>query len=153
MLSKRGRGEVGLELKELKLKSAIFDKSKLEQACSNHLTRVAKKFKERQRRKQIETPKTGRLYPRKKAQGFRRFHKASAVGEYPAPDTMNLVNSLEDQKLSPTKHAVYQDDSQAEYGKWLVNNMERRILPYFDVVEFNNTEGHAERVRLMEEIS
>lgn len=140
---------MGLNLTQLNLESAIFNEQKLLEVVSNFNTRCAKLLKEKARTKQIYTPKTGRLYRK----GPNRFHRASARGEYPAPDTMNLVNSLKDEKQSQTQHTVYQDDSQADYGKYLVGDrLGRQIIPFSDVQSFSANEMATERQRLMEKL-
>jgi hypothetical protein len=136
-----------LIVKKIDFKSKIFKPGEREQIISNANTRIAKKFKDRQKRKQTDTQKTGLFYPKYRGGigGYRRFHRASSQGEYPAPDTMNLVNSMEDQKMSYDKHAVFVNDSKAPYGKYLVRpRLKRKILPRDDVKQFIGTDMEAE---------
>jgi ribosomal protein L15 len=86
---------------------------------SRCLTRLAKRFKAQQVQAMVAGPHTGVNYKKAGAEGFQRFHRASARGERPAPDTTNLINSVEDLKLASLQHAVYVDDAKAPYGKWL----------------------------------
>lgn len=86
----------------------------------------------------VAGPHTGVLYPRKSGLGFRRFHRASARGERPAPDTTNLINSVESTKLSALRYSVFVDDAKAPYGKWLQNpeGLDRPIATLEDAEAF-----------------
>lgn len=99
--------------------SPVWNDLQRKDVVTRCLTRIAKRFKSERVAAMVAGPHTGIIYTRGAGDGFRRFHKASARGERPSPDTTNLINSLEDQKLSATEHAVYVDDAKAPYGKWL----------------------------------
>lgn len=95
-----------------------YDQQRLD-VVSRCLTRLAKRFKAERVEAMVAGPATGRLYKREAGGNFQRFHRASAWGKRPAPDTTNLINSVEDLKLAFLQHAVYVDDEKAPYGKFL----------------------------------
>lgn len=101
--------------------SPVWDDAKRVDIASRCLTRLAKKFKVESVNAQIAGPHTGRIYNNGSGVGFRRYHQASARGEFAAPDTTNLINSMEDEKLSPLQHQVFVDDGKAPYGKWVAD--------------------------------
>ena len=61
---------------------------------SRFITQAAQKIRQRMRNKLVEE-KHGRMYARKRGEGFTRAHRASAEGEAPASDTGALSRSLE----------------------------------------------------------
>lgn len=101
------------------LNSPVWSTPQSSEVISRCLTRLAKRFKVETIEKMVAGPHTGILYEKGEGHDFKRFHRASARGERPAPDTTNLINSVEDLKLATLQHAVYVDDSKAPYGKWL----------------------------------
>lgn len=103
----------------LEFNSPVFDDTQRLEVASRCLTRLAKRFKAERVAAMVAGPHTGVLYKRAGGGNFQRFHRASARGERPAPDTTNLINSVVDQKLSALQHTVFVDDSKAPYGKWL----------------------------------
>lgn len=103
----------------VELTSPVWNDQQRAEVVSRCLTRLAKKFKAERVEAMVAGPATGRLYKRKAGGNFQRFHRASARGERPAPDTTNLINSVEDLKLATLQHAVYVEDSKAPYGKFL----------------------------------
>lgn len=64
-----------------------------EAATARFIRTAAQKIRMRMREKMHE-PKSGRLYARKRGDGFRRSHRASAQGEAPASDTGAMERSL-----------------------------------------------------------
>lgn len=133
---------------QVNLRSPMFTQARTT-IISTSLTRQAKALKASQVRKNVESRKTGRLYQMRGIQGARRWHRASARTEYPAQITFNLVRSIKDRKLSEYSHAVYQDNSQAAYGKYLIRpRLGRKIMPMADVVAFFQNEGRVELHRL-----
>lgn len=123
------------------LNSPVWDDLKQSDIVSRCLTKLAKRFKSERVDAMVAGPHTGILYRRPGPTGAQRFHRASARGERPAPDTTNLINSVEDQKLSPTQHTVYVDDAKAPYGKWLQDegNLDRPIANLQDGEDFMQT--------------
>lgn len=49
---------------------------------------------------------SGRLYPRRRGLGFKRFHRASAPGEIPAIDSGRLSKDIDVNKKSKSKYEV-----------------------------------------------
>lgn len=103
----------------VELTSPVWHDLERNEIVSRCLTRLAKRFKTERIAAMVAGPHTGVNYKRTGGGGFQRFHRASARGERPAPDTTNLINSVEDLKLAALQHAVYVDDNKAPYGKWL----------------------------------
>lgn len=64
-----------------------------EAVTSRFIRFAAQKIRMRMREKMHE-PKSGRLYARKRGEGFRRAHRASAPGEAPASDSGAMERSL-----------------------------------------------------------
>lgn len=123
------------------LNSPVWNDLQRAEVVSRCLTRLAKRFKTERVAAMVAGPHTGVLYKPKlggPGPGFNRFHRASARGERPAPDTTNLINSVEDLKLATLQHAVYVDDSKAPYGKWLQDPdvLDRPIATLADAEEF-----------------
>lgn len=139
----------------VRFESDIFDPDRRVQILRNGNIRLAKRFKDVTRQAMIDETHTGILYqPRNPGQGagFTRSHRASARGERPAPDTMNLVNSLGDESISDTEHKVFVDDSQAPYAKWLQENMDRPIMTQGDTDTFIEGEGRKDLDHLAAEL-
>lgn len=133
------------------LTSGIWDPAKVTEIASRSLTRLAKIFKQQQKDAQVAGPHTGIVYESNNVGvgvGFTRVHQASAWGERPAPDTFNLVNSLEDEKTGPLVHSVYVDDSSAPYGKWLQNpsGLNRPIANQADADAFKESEAFSQEI-------
>lgn len=106
----------------VELTSPVWHELQRAEIVSRCLTRLAKRFKVERVEAMVAGPHTGILYKPAlggPGTGFNRFHRASARGQRPAPDTTNLINSVEDLKLATLQHAVYVDDAKAPYGKWL----------------------------------
>lgn len=120
------------------LNSPIWNDQERVQIVSRCLSRLARKFKVERVQAMVAGPHTGRLYPRKGGVGFRRFHRASARGERPSPDTTNLINSLDHEKISDLRYSVNVDDVKAPYGKWLQDpdNLDRPIATIGDAEAF-----------------
>lgn len=75
---------------------------------SRFITQAAQKIRMRMRRKLTE-PKSGRLYSRKRGEGFSRSHRASAEGEAPASDTDALSRSLDVIKKNSLESEITSD--------------------------------------------
>lgn len=113
------------------LDSLIFDKATREQAIESFVGKQAKEFKAITKERIVEEQHTGSLYGRKRGEGFRRSHRASARGERPAIDTGRLLNSIEDKQLSPTQAevaATATSDSGWDYPWTLQNSLQRPIM-------------------------
>lgn len=116
-----------------KLDSQIFNGTARRQAFANFVGRQAKDFKAVTKRRMIESKPAGRLYPRKRGAGFRRFHRASARGQRPAIDTGKLLNSIEDRRFGEFKAEVF---AGAEYAKYLQSErLDRPIMDERDAGE------------------
>lgn len=125
----------------VELNSPIWNELQRADVVSRCLTRLAKRFKVERIDAMVAGPHTGLLYKPQlggPGVGFNRFHRASARGERPAPDTTNLINSVEDLKLATLQHAVYVDDAKAPYGKWLQDPevLDRPIATFADAEIF-----------------
>jgi len=145
-----------LRIVSLNFVDPIFDKAKRDGVISRGLTRIGKRFKTLVVNTMVQTQAKGRLYePRFKgnAAGFTRAHRASIKGDPPSPDTMNLVRSTQDEKMSPTKHAVFVNDDKAPYGKYLVApRLDRPIMSLNLVEKFENTDLVEENNRMAREL-
>lgn len=75
---------------EGKIKDFLADLSRFISWAVQHLRR--------RMREKLNGKKSGKLYPKRRGQGFVGFHQASAPGEPPASDTKAFENSLEIQK-------------------------------------------------------
>lgn len=124
----------------VKLESKIFTES-FRQALSAVPYKMAKEFKESTKQKMLKQSPQGKLYEKKSGKGFKRFHKASAEGQRPQPDTLTLVNAVRDtrtgefsatvdiaDKINPENKANARD-----YAERLVNKMNRQIMGFDDV--------------------
>lgn len=122
----------------VELNSPVWNDPQRLDVVSRCLTRLAKRFKSERVAAMVAGPHTGVNYKRTGGGSFLRYHRASARGERPAPDTTNLINSVEDLKLASLQHAVYVDDSKAPYGKWLQDPdvLDRPIATLADAQEF-----------------
>lgn len=89
------------------LNSMVFKYAQRRQAKSAFIGRQAKDFKNLTQRRMIAGPQTGRRYTRRRGAGFVREHVASTVGQRPAPDTMTLVNAVNDKRLTETSAEVF----------------------------------------------
>lgn len=109
-------------------------------AISNALGRIAKDFKNLTRRRIVESVPLGRLYRRKSGAGFRRFHRASAVGQRPAIDTGTLLNAIDDARINEFTTEVFiapkpnsRNGTKASvYAEYLQGKMKRRIMDKAD---------------------
>lgn len=124
----------------VELNSPVWNDPQRVDVVSRCLTRLAKRFKVERIGAMVAGPHTGVNYKRASGGGFQRFHRASARGERPAPDTTNLINSVEDLKLASLQHAVYVDDAKAPYAKWLQDAevLDRPIATLADAELFIN---------------
>lgn len=133
-----------------KFTSPIFKGPKRTAIVSNTLTRIAKRFKKLTVDTMVFSQPQGRDYAKGRGQGFRRVHRASRRGQPPAPDTMNLVRSVEDNKVNPSTHEVYVDGNQAPYGEYLERpRLMRPIMGRALVKGFEDSQMQ-EEVRRME---
>jgi hypothetical protein len=92
---------------QVSLRSPIFFPALRRQIFSNYASKQAKDFKQLTKERMIAGPHTGRIYEKKRGVGFTRSHRASAKGERPSPDTMTLVNAIEDKRTSDFSAVVY----------------------------------------------
>ena len=79
-----------------------------EAAMSRFIAQAAQKVRRRMREKMTEQ-KSGRLYARKRGEGFSRSHRASAKGEAPASDSGRMSRSLEVIKKSSLEAMITTD--------------------------------------------
>lgn len=102
----------------LKLTAPIFSKTKRRQAFSNVVRRAIKGFRRSLQEKMIAGPHTGKITTRGKSRGggFSRQHQASRVGERPAPDSNELINSITDEMTGELSGLVRVE---AEHGEIL----------------------------------
>ncbi len=125
------------------LNSNVFKSNVRRTMFSNFVYRQAKDFKVSTKEKMIEGPHSGRLYEKKSGRGFTRHHRASAPGERPSPDTMTLVNAIEDKRTSEISATVYVEDRvnpengalASNYAERLQFQMERPIMDERDVYQ------------------
>jgi hypothetical protein len=123
--------------------SEIFDKSTRGLKFSNLASRSAKGFKQLTRDRMIKGPHTGRLYARKRGAGFRRSHRASAVGQRPSPDTMTLITAVSDRRTGDFSAEVYIAEKinptngtlASDYAETLQEHLERPIMTAEDAVQ------------------
>jgi hypothetical protein len=111
-----------------RFESLVFKRGRRQEAISRGLTRLGKRFKGFAKSRQTDNEPSGRFYPSHRGGGFTTMHRASAWGEPPAPDTMNLVNAIEDRKVSKTVHEVYVDEGKAPYAGPLQEGLNRPII-------------------------
>lgn len=111
-----------------KFDSLMFKPGRRQEVLSRGLTRLGKRFKGFAKNRQTQNEPSGRFYPSSRGGGFTAAHRASAWGEPPAPDTMNLVNALEDRKVSKMVHEVYVDGVKAPYAVPLQESLNRPII-------------------------
>jgi hypothetical protein len=117
----------------VQLDSKIFDKAFREQTVQNFVSRQARDFKVLTKQRIIESEPAGRDYARKRGAGFQRFHRASARGQRPAIDTGKLLNSIDDQMISPTVAEAFVG---AEYAEFLQSErLDRPIMDENDAQE------------------
>lgn len=125
----------------LKLQSPLFDTSKIRAAASMAVGKTAKQFKNYTRQKMIKSSPSGKLYEKTaRGAGTRRFHRASARGQRPAPDTMTLVNAVSDRKTGEFSAEVFIADkinpengaNARDYAGRLQNKMNRPIMQEAD---------------------
>lgn len=90
---------ISLELKSEK------DLPDFDDVLSRFVVHAAQKIRQRFRERMTE-PKTGRLYRRKRGDGFTRFHRASAPGESPATDTGAYARSMTVTKRAALESAI-----------------------------------------------
>ncbi len=116
-----------------KFTSQVFKTDVMRQEASSFIGRQGKDFKNLSQRRMIESQPAGRLYKRKRGQGFTRSHRASARGQRPAIDTGKLLNSVNDRRLGPYKVKVSVD---TPYAPILQSpKLDRKIIRDSDIVE------------------
>jgi hypothetical protein len=114
---------------------------------------AAKRHKTRTREKMIAGPHTGNLYWRKRGAAFRRFHRASARGQRPSPDTVTLVNAVTDERTGEMTARVFIAERAnpsngalaSDYAEILQNHLNRPIM-----TEQDAKEGQRDQQRLAE---
>jgi hypothetical protein len=99
--------------------------ARIEESLSQSVLNAARRFADSTRHKMTDSVPSGRNYARKRGAGFRRFHRASARGERPAPDTMRLVRSTNAKRVNRwTAEAV----ADTPYAPILENKLARPIM-------------------------
>lgn len=100
-----------------------------EAALARFVALAPQKVRIRMRQKLGES-KSGRLYSRKRGEGFRRSHRASAQGEAPATDSGRLGRSLNIVKLGTLESSlesnliyapILEDPHQLNRPMWLAS--------------------------------
>lgn len=117
---------------ELRLDSKLFDPDARKSAFRGVVRRSAKRFRRSLQEKMENSPHTGRIYTRGRGDGFEHSHRASRIGERPAPDTDNLVDSIIDTRTGDLTATV---EIAAEYGVRLQKNAGRLLMTAEDLAE------------------
>lgn len=118
-----------------KLQSPIFDKAARSQVISKVVRDAAKRFKVSTKEKMTSGTRSGRVYARKRGASFRRAHRASARGERPAPDTLKLLNSIQDKSIGAFKSQV---STNVPYASILQEELDRPIMSERDAEDAQN---------------
>lgn len=137
------------------LNSPVWDDSRRQQIVSNCLTRIAKRFAQKEVTLMEQEQHTGRIYKLRAGPGFMRFHQASARGERPARQTGALINAIDDRKVSPSIHDVFIDGQRANYGSILQNSagLDRPTFKQGDLDEFSDNEMQQEVKRALAQLT
>lgn len=109
----------------------------------------AKQFQESQRLKMVNQAPKGNLYEKRSGK-FQRFHRASARGQRPQPDTQTLANALKAERtgeFSATVDLISKINPEngadaKKYGQRLVEKMGRVIVDRLDVVTANTSQAY-----------
>jgi hypothetical protein len=126
---------------KVNLTSQIFSPA-FRQALSAVPNKMAREFKQSTKDKMIRQSPQGKVYEKKKSgKGFKRFHKASAKGQRPQPDTLTLVNALSSQRtgefsaLVDVKNRINPENQEdaRDYAEILENKLARQIMGKDDV--------------------
>lgn len=67
----------------------------------------------------------GKLYERGAGRGFRRFHRASARGQYAVADSGNQIRQTKIRRINQTTYEVYVD---TKYAKILESVLGRVVI-------------------------
>lgn len=127
----------------VKLDSLVFNKAERTRAFTSLIVRSAKEFKQLTKDRMNFEQHTGVVYRRGRGRGFTRSHRASAVGERPAPDTTTLVNAVADRQVSNLESEVFIEDKintsngtvASKYASILQNKLRRPIMSDQDAAE------------------
>lgn len=95
-----------------------WDVHKTEQQLSGAITRARKELKETIREKHREggSKANGQVSARRRGRGFLRGHRASSRGNAPAPDTLTLLNSIDDRRTGVLSGEVFVKDGRSPDG-------------------------------------
>ena len=107
----------------------FFDKAQRDQAFSSAVSKTVREFAAYVPEQQIKSTPTGKTYKRKGGASFQRFHKASAKGQRPSPDTGKLTRSTRHKmtgKFSGEVTTVAKSKG-FDYASQLQENMDRPI--------------------------
>jgi hypothetical protein len=123
------------------LTSKIFDIPAFRQALSAVPYKSAKVFQESTKQKMLNQTPGGKLYRKRTGRGFKRFHKASALGQRPQPDTLTLVNAVDGRRIGEfaaivdIKNRLNPENKvdARDYAGYLVNYHGREIMPTGDI--------------------
>ena len=118
----------------IQLDSAIFRAAEVRRAISNAVRKQARIYKREVVRRMVESKPRGRVYPRRRGKGFKRFHRASALGQRPAVDTGTLINAVEDRSVSEFSavvqigHRYNRRQNARDYARILQERLGRPIM-------------------------
>lgn len=127
----------------VELNAKVHDRQERVRVLGRVPGRAAKRHKQRTRNKMIEGPHTGNLYRRKRGEGFTRFHRASARGQRPSPDTFTLVNAVTDERTGEMEARVFIAErinprngaNASDVAEILQNHLKRPIMSKQDTKE------------------
>lgn len=100
----------------------------IRRAASNVVSKSAKDFKTKTRRRMIDSIPSGRVYKRRGG-----FHRSSARGERPAIDSGKLIANITDSRTAQFAAKV---EAETDYAKYLVSEkLDRQIFTDQDISE------------------
>lgn len=113
---------------EIKL-GKFFDKSKRDSAVSSGIKKTIREFAVYVPEQQIKGKPSGKLYKRRGGKNFRRFHRASARGEKPSPDSGKLTTSTKHKMTGTLSGEVttIAKSGNFDYAEQLQEKMDRPI--------------------------
>jgi hypothetical protein len=121
--------------------SPIIDVMLLRQQFSNVVLKNAKIFQVATHDRMIKQIPQGKNVEKREGKGFKRFHRASARGQRPQPDTLTLANAVQTQRTGDFSALVdikakinpENKESARDYAETLVQNLGRVIMTRDDV--------------------
>lgn len=113
---------------EIKL-GKFFDKSKRDSAVSSGIKKTIREFAAYVPEQQIKGKPSGKLSRRRGGKNFRRFHRASARGERPSPDSGKLTRSTKHKMTGTLSGEVttIAKSGNFDYAEQLQEKMDRPI--------------------------